>query len=466
VPNESGAANFQNRADTSNIAGMAERQVLFLRGPYREPLHIERGEGAYLYTRDGRKLLDAAGGAIVVNVGQGRAELADLAREQVLNLDYLLPVWASPARERLVERLARWTPPGLERFFFTSGGSEAVEAALKYAFLYHRVRGKTGKTLVVSRELSYHGNTLGALSVSGNRARRADFEHVLFDWPKIPPSYCYRCPWGRTYPGCDLECAHALQEAIARHGADRIAAFIAEPMVGASGAVIPPVSEYWPRIAEICRANDIVLIADEVMTGFGRTGKRFAVEHWGVTPDIIVGGKGLTGGYVPMGMIAVGRGLIEVCEEARADFMFYTYSALPLACAIADRVLEIMEREKLVEHAARLGARLGERLRAELGEHPMTGDIRGAGLFWGIEIVADRTTRRPFAPAARVARKLWARAMEQGLIVYQAGGMAGEQGGDAIMVAPPFVIGDSEVEFIASTLRRCFDTTWQNLPRE
>jgi len=442
---------------------MAERQVLFLRGPYGEPLHIERAEGAYLYTRDGRKLLDASSGAIVVNVGQGRRELAELAREQVERLDYVLPVWISPPRERLVERLAGWTPPGLDRFFFTSGGSEAVEAALKFAFLYHRVRGRQTRTKVVSRLLSYHGNTLGALSVSGNRARRADFEHVLFDWPKIPPSYCYRCPWQRTYPGCDLDCAQVLEDTIAREGADRIAAFIAEPMVGASGGVIPPVAEYWPRIAEICRRHDIVLIADEVMTGFGRTGKRFAVEHWGVTPDIIVGGKGLTGGYAPMGMIAVSRPLADACEQAGADFMFFTYTAHPLACALADRVLEIMERENLVEHAAQIGARLGARLRDELGAHPMTGDIRGAGLFWGIEVVADRAARRPFAPSMHVGRKLVRAAMERGVAVYPAAGMAAEQGGDAVMIAPPFVIGDAEIELITTALRQSFDSVHQGL---
>ena len=398
------------------MACMADRQVLFLRGTHGEPLYIDRAEGAYLFTRDGRKLLDASSGAIVVNVGQGRRELAELAREQIERLDYVLPLWVSPPRERLVQRLARWTPPGIDRFFFTSGGSESVEAALKFAFLYHHVRGRQSKTRIVSRNLSYHGNTLGALSVSGNRARRADFEHVLFDWPKIPPSYCYRCPWQRSYPGCDLDCAQALEEAIARHGADQIAAFIAEPMVGASGGVIPPVAEYWPRIAEICRRHDIVLIADEVMTGFGRTGKRFAVEHWGVTPDIIVGGKGLTGGYVPMGMIAVNHDLAEVCEQAGADFMFFTYTAHPLACAIAERVLEIMERENLVEHAAQIGAHLGARLKAELGDHPMTGDIRGAGLFWGIEIVADRATRRPFAPGKQMARKVLQAALDLGLV--------------------------------------------------
>jgi adenosylmethionine-8-amino-7-oxononanoate aminotransferase len=445
---------------------MDQRQALFLRGPHGEPLQVVRAEGAWLYTRDGRKLLDASSGAIVVNVGQGRSELADLAREQMLALDYLLPVWLSPARQRLVERLARWTPPGLDRFFFTSGGSEAIESAIKFAFLYHRVRGHSGKTRIISRHLSYHGNTLGALSVSGNRSRRADFEQVLLDWPKIPPSYCYRCPWGRSYPRCDLECARALQEAIAQHGADRIAAFVAEPMVGASGGVIAPVPEYWPAIAEICRRHDILLIADEVMTGFGRTGKRFAVEHWGVTPDIIVGGKGLTGGYVPMGMIAVNSRMAEQCEQAGADFMFFTYSAHPLACAIADRVLEIMEREELVEHAAQTGARLGARLMEELGDHPMTGEIRGSGLFWGLELVAGRAQHTPFPANLHLARKVLRRAMELGVVLYPASGMAGEQGGDAIMVAPPFVIGDAEVELIVSTLRQSFDSAWQNLPHD
>src|SRR5579875_651560 len=442
---------------------MADRQVLFLRGANGEPLQIVRAEGAWLFTRDGRKLLDASSGAIVVNVGQGRPELAELAREQVSSLNYVLPIWLSLARERLVEHLAQWTPPGLDRFFFTSGGSEAVESALKFAFLYHRIRGNTTRTRVISRQLSYHGNTLGALSVSGNRARRADLAHVLIDWPKLPPSYCYRCTWGRTWPGCDLDCTQALETAIAREGADTIAAFIAEPMVGASGGVIAPVAEYWPRLAEICRRHDIVLIADEVMTGFGRTGKRFAVEHWGVVPDIIVGGKGLTGGYVPMGMIAVSRRLTEVCERAGADFMFFTYTAHPLACAIADRVLEIIEREKMVEHAAELGARLGACLEDAIGQHPMTDEIRGAGLFWGIELVADRGRRTPFPANLHAARTLLRHAMELGVVLYPASGMAGERGGDAIMIAPPFVISDAEVELIATTLRRAFDSTWQNL---
>jgi adenosylmethionine-8-amino-7-oxononanoate aminotransferase len=435
---------------------MSEQQTLFMKPPHR-PLHVERAEGPYLFTSDGRKILDGGSGAVVVNIGQGREELALLAAEQIRQLDYIVPIWTSPARARLVERLARWTPEGLNRFFFTSGGSESVEAALKFAIYYHRVRGRPKKKRFISRWFSYHGNSFGALSVSGNRARRADFEHVLFDWPKIPPSYCYRCPWEKTYPGCDLDCATALETEIARCGAGTIAGFIAEPMVGASGGVIPPVKEYWPRIAEICRRHDILLIADEVMTGFGRTGKRFAVEHWGVKPDILVGGKGLAGGYMPMGMIAVDEPLVEECEKSNGDFMFYTYSAHPLACAIAERVLEIMEREQLVEHAAEIGARLGGELREELSGHPMVGDIRGAGLFWGIELVSDRASRTPFPAAARVTGRVLGAAMRRGLYFYPSTGMAGERGGDAIMITPPFVIGNREVEFIVQTVRAAVD---------
>src|SRR5712692_11567344 len=188
---------------------MAGREYLFMRSFHGEPLHIVRAEGAYLYTRDGRKILDAGSGAVVVNIGQGREELAKVAAEQIATLDYIVPLWVSPARARLVERLCKWTPPALSRFFFTSGGSESVEAACKFAIFYHSLKGRPQKKRILSRWLSYHGNTLGALSASGNLSRRANFEHVLFEWPKIEPSYCYRCPWGKVYPTCDVQCARA-----------------------------------------------------------------------------------------------------------------------------------------------------------------------------------------------------------------------------------------------------------------
>ncbi len=436
---------------------MSDQQILFMKGMYGEPLHVERAEGAYLFTRDGRKILDGGSGAVVVNIGQGREEMAKLAAEQVAQLNYIVPVWVSPARERLVERLAGWMPRGINRFFFTSGGSEAVESAIKFALFFQSIKGRPNKKRIVSRWFSYHGNTLAALSASGNRGRRANLEHVLFDWPKIPPSYCYRCPWHKSYPGCELECATALEDEIRRNGADTIAAFIAEPMVGASAGALPAVAEYWPRIAEICRRNDILLIADEVMTGFGRTGKRFAIEHYNVTPDILVGGKGLTGGYIPMGVMAVDERLVEECERTGSDFMFYTYSAHPLACALSERVLEIMEREKLVEHAASIGERLGAKLREALGDHPMVGEIRGTGLFWGIELVQDRKTRQPFPASAHLVNRVLGASVRRGLFFYPSSGIAGEAGGDAIMLTPPFVVGDAEVEFMVSTVKAALE---------
>ena len=434
---------------------------MFIRGPH-EPIAIERAEGPWLYARDGRKILDAGAGAVVVNIGQGREEIADIARRTMARLDYVLPVWTSPERERLVERLARWTPAGIDRFFFTSGGSEANEAAFKFAILYHRVRGKPSKRKIIGRQFSYHGNTIAALSAAGT-GRRADYEHVLIDWPKIPPTYCYRCPWQKTYPGCDIDCAGALEKKINEEGADSIAAFIAEPMMGSSGGAVPPVREYWPRIREICSKYDVLLIADEVMTGFGRTGKRFAVDHWNVIPDVLVGGKGLTGGYMPMGMCAVRNDLVEEVERAKADFMFYTYSCHPVACAVAEGVLTIMEREKLVERSAEMGARLGAQLREELSGHPMVGDVRGAGLFWGVEMVRDKTTREPFPAESKVTNRVLGAALRRGSFFYPASGMAGSGRGDAMMLTPPFVIGDGEIEFIVRTARDALEDIRANL---
>jgi adenosylmethionine-8-amino-7-oxononanoate aminotransferase len=437
------------------------QQALFLRGPH-DPISIARAEGAWLYTTEGRKILDAGAGAIVVNIGQGRKEIAEVAARTISSLDYVVPVWTTPEREQLGERLTHWTPEGVNRFFFTSGGSEAVEAALKFAILYNKVRGKESKKKIIGRRFSYHGNTIAALSVGGS-GRRADYEHVLLDWPKIGPSYCYRCPWQKTYPGCDIDCAHALEEEIKKQGADSIAAFIAEPMMGSSGGTVPPVKEYWPKLREICDRYDVLLIADEVMTGFGRTGRRFAVDHWNVVPDILIGGKGLTGGYLPMGVTAVKNELVEEVERAKADFMFYTYSSHPVACAVADEVLAIMEREHLVERAAEVGARLGAHIKEELSGHPMVGDIRGIGMFWGIELVHDKATKMPFAPEKKVTNRVLGAAVRRGLFFYPATGMAGKAGGDAMMIAPPFIIGDPEIEYIVRTAREALEEIRPNL---
>jgi len=254
-----------------------------------------------------------------------------------------------------------------------------------------------------------------------------------------------------------------LEETILLEGAGTIAAFILEPITGTNGILIPP-DGYLEGVREICDRHGILLIADEVMTGFGRTGRRFAVDHWNVKPDILIGGKGLTGGYIPMGMIAVDEKVVAVCEEANRDFMFFTYSCHPLACAMGDGVLAIMEREKLVERAESVGARLGAQLKEELSGHPMVGDIRGAGFFWGIELVRDRERRTPYAPELKLANKVLAAAVKRGLFFYPSSGMAGPAGGDAMMITPPFIVNDNDIDFIVSTARAALDDVKPNLP--
>ena len=366
---------------------------MFMRGPH-DPIRIERAEGPWLYASDGNKILDAGAGAVVVNIGQGRREIAEVAARTIANLDYIVPVWTSPEREKLVDRLTRWTPAGLTRFFFTSGGSEAVEAALKFAILYNKARGKQTKSKIIGRRFSYHGNTIAALSAGGS-GRRADYEHILLDWPKIDPTYCYRCPWGKTYPSCEIDCATALEKEILKHGPDSIAAFIAEPMMGSSGGVVPPVKEYWPKIREICTRYDVLLIADEVMTGWGRTGKWFAMDHWGVKPDMLTTAKGITSAYVPLGLCATTEKIAAYFD----DHYFahgHTYEAHPLTLKPAVATIAEMKRLDLVNRAAELEPYMRTKLEALKEKHPSIGDVRGMGLFWAVELVKNRITKQPF----------------------------------------------------------------------
>ena len=427
------------------------RRLGFASKPGSTPLRIARAEGAWLYTEEGQAILDASGGAIVSNIGHGRREVAEAYAHELERASYLLPPFATESRVRLVERLVqRWLPAGLTRIAFTSGGSEAVDAALRVARAHHVSAGRTGRWKVIGRDLSYHGTTLATLAVGGHTKRRAGYEPWLADLPKAPACYCYRCPLGRAYPSCGVACADEVEAAILRAGPDTVAAVIAEPIGGSTaGALVPP-DEYWPKLAAICRRHGVLLIADEVMTGFGRTGKKFAVDHWGVTPDILVGGKGLTGGYAPMGAVVASEAVVAPIVAAGQERMFFTYSAHPASCAAADRVLQIMEREALVARAATMGEKLGKRL-ARLLAHPNVGDVRGRGLLWAVELVADKATREPFAASARLTDKVVAAGIAQGIFVYP-GGV--DPARDVITLGPPFTISESEIELLAERLER------------
>ena len=418
------------------------------------PLVIERAEGCYLITPDGRRILDAAGGAIVVNVGHGREEVADAIGRASREVSYLVPPFATEHRVRLVERLVdRWLPEGLTRAVFTSGGSESMDSAVRLARQHHLSAGRPERWKVFGRELSYHGVTLTTLSVGGHDKRRKGFEPWLTKLPKAPACFCLRCPMGQRYPDCQVACAEELEQIIAREGADSIAAFVVEPIGGSTaGALVPP-DEYLPRIAEICRAHGILLIADCVMTGFGRTGRKFAVDHFGVVPDILVGGKGLTGGYAPMGGVFAQEHVVAPIAERGDELMFFTFGGHPAACAVADCVLDILERERLVERAAEVGERLRKRL-ATLEGHPNVAQVRGRGLLLGIELVRDRETLEPFAPEDRLTQRVVGAGLRHGVFFYPGGT---DPARDAIVLGPPFIIGDDEVEMIASVLETAID---------
>ena len=432
----------------------ASRRTSFVPGSSAAPFAVERAEGAYLITPDGRRVLDAAGGAIVVNIGHGRREVAEVAAQALEHLTYVVPTFATEAKTRLVERLTeRWLPEGLTRASFTSGGSESVEAALRLARLHHVCAGRPQRWKIIGREFSYHGVTLAALAVGGHTSRRKGYEPLLLDFPKAPSHYCLECSLGRTSKDCREEAADKLEEVILGEGPDTVAAFIAEPVVGgAAGAVVPP-ARYWSRVAEICRKYGVLLIADEVMCGFGRTGEKFALNHWGVTPDIVVGGKGLAGGYAPIGGVYATDEVLAPIAERGEDLMFYTFTAHPASCAVADKVLEIMEREDLVARAKSMGELLSKRL-ARLARHANVAEVRGLGLMQAVEIVRDPETLERFPVDAHITRRIVAAGLSKGVFFYPAGLGAAQ---DIIMLGPPFIITEDDIDLLVHVLEESID---------
>jgi len=435
---------------------MSDRTAVypFVSRPGQGALEVARTEGVWLVRPDGSRILDAAGGAILVNVGHGRSEVAEAMAAAAAEATFVVPPFATPSRLALAERLrASWLPAGIERMVFTCGGSESVDLALRVARQHHVSAGRPGRWKVVGRELSYHGATLSTLAVGGHLARRRGMEPLLVDHPRAPACYPLRCAACRGEGGCTLACADAVEAVIEREGPDTVAAVIAEPVVGSTaGALVPP-DGYWPRLREICDRHGVLLVADEVMSGFGRTGRAFAVDHFGVLPDILVGGKGLAGGYAPMGGVYARPGVVEPIAARGDEVMFYTYGAHPASCAAADKVLEIMEREGLVARAAELGAHLAARL-ATLADHPNVAETRGRGLLQAVELVRDRETLAPFPPEARIAGRVVMAGLRRGVFFYPGGTSPGPA---VVCLGPPFVIDKAELDLAVDVLRESID---------
>lgn len=427
-----------------------------------------RGEGIYLFDQNGKRYIDASGGAIVANLGHGNKVIAEaIARQAVESVGYVSGMqFTHQAVEELSAALCAVAPPGMNKAFFLSGGSEATEAAMKLARQYWMAKGVTTKYKVISRMPSYHGNTLGAMGVSGRQAYRTLFQPLYIDHPKIAPPLCYRCPWGKTFPQCDYECAHELELAIQKEGAETVAAFLAEPVLGSTGAAMVPPMEYYPRVMEICRKHGVLFIADEIMCGMGRTGEWFAISSYGVTPDIMLVGKGLTGGYVPLSGFVVRDELIDAIYASGSDFMHaQTFVHHPVACAAGLATIRYLQEHKLIERCHELGLYLHEQLR-RFQFHPLVGEVRGKGLFAGLEFTADKVTRAPYARSSKVAEKVSAEALARGLIVWTNTGHVDGTNGDAILLAPPFIVTREQIDEIVTLLESAMNVVVKLLKGE
>jgi hypothetical protein len=423
----------------------------------RELPVVERGEGAVLWDRAGKRYLDGSGGAVVVNVGHGRAEVAQAMARQAASAGYVHGTqFTSEVLEEYARRLAPHAPGDCRKLYLVSGGSEANETAVKLARAYHVAAGAPSRHKVVGRSVSYHGNTLATLGVSGRPTLQAPYAPMLAEHPRAVAPFCYHCPLDRSYPECGVACVEDLEAVILREGSETVAAYIAEPVLGASaGAAVPP-EEYAARAAEICRRYGVLYIDDEVMTGFGRTGKWFGIEWSGAAPDIVTCGKGMTGGYMPAGAVLASERIVEAVTRGGGFVHGFTFSHHPVTAAACLAVLDILEREELVERARSLGEAALTRLEG-LRRHPHVGDVRGRGLMLGVELVADKEARRPFPRAEKRAEALAAMCFAGGLVTYPSAGVATGVDGDVVMLAPPFVVTESQLMEMVDVLGRSLD---------
>jgi len=415
-------------------------------------IEIVKSKGAYLYTKEGFKILDAAGGAIVNNIGYGREEVGEVIKATAIKNTYVLPPYSTPEREELLDELRKhWLPPHLTRIHLSSGGSEANESAVKMAIQYQASRGKSEKKIILTRSLSYHGTTLNMSGISGHAARKRGMESYLPTAKTIETPYPLRCPLGSFHPGAKDYYLDNLRKVISHYGAENIAALLMEPVNGSSGGAIHPPEGYWVEAQKILIENDILLIADEVMTGFGRTGFKFSCEDYEIKPDIMIAGKGMSSGYAAISGTYSTDKIAKSILDAGYLVMFHTFAALPLSCAAASSVLQILRREKLCEKVAPLGERLKQKLTDALGQHPLIAEIRGKGLLIGIEIVKDKEKLISFDEQERITEQIISMGLEEGVLLYPGG--TGEYR-DIICLGPPYIIGDEEIDLMANALSK------------
>jgi hypothetical protein len=416
-----------------------------------------RGEGCWIISADGRRFLDAAGQAAVVNIGHGVPEIGRAMAEQSSQIAFAhTSQFHSIPAEKLAARLLQLAPENFQnggRVYFTSGGSEATETAIKLARQYQLESGQPERYGVISRRQSYHGSTLGAMSVSGNVARRAPYQPLLAEWGHVSECFAYHRAGNLKEEDYGLACANDLDKFLHGPLGSSSAAFIFEPIVGATLGAAVPSSGYVERVAEICRENKILLIADEIMSGMGRTAKPFAIQHWNVEPDMILVGKGIASGYAPLGAVLVSARVVEAFERGSAVFQHgFTYQAHPVSAAAGNAVLDYLESHKLFDRVASISKTLFADLEP-LRSHPNVGDIRGMGLLIGIEFVSDKKSREPFPPSQNIAERIRQAVLEENVLTYPTQGCVDGLRGDHILLAPPFTVSTEESTLIARAIK-------------
>jgi adenosylmethionine-8-amino-7-oxononanoate aminotransferase len=410
---------------------------------------IVRGEGCWLYDDSGKAYLDACGGAYVACLGHGVTEVVDAVAEQVRRVAYVSGMsFTNQPVEELADELAGLALGDLSHFYFLSSGSDAIEAALKLARQYWVERGKPEKDVLVALAPGYHGNTMLSLSAGAREHYKKYFQPWLVEVPRVPAPYAYRCPCRGSDPACPRCSGHALEETLVRIGPQRVAAFIAEPVGGSSTGASVPRDDYWRTIREICDRNEVLWIADEILVGAGRTGTWSALEPYAAVPDIQVMGKGVSGGYAPLAVVAAPRRIVDVLARGSGALLHaQTFSHSPAMCAAGLAAVRLLRRHGLVARGAAMGAILHQRLGA-LRELPHVGDVRGRGLLAGIEFVANQDTRAPFPRGERFTERFQAAAERQGLMVWPNTGHADGTNGDLVVLAPPYIISEAEIDEI------------------
>jgi adenosylmethionine-8-amino-7-oxononanoate aminotransferase len=424
---------------------------------------IEWGEGIYLFDHEGMRYLDGASGAVIANLGHGLQPVVEAMAAQAQRVSFAAPTaFTHQTSLDLGQAISARAPGELRgncRIWFNCTGTDAVDDALRLARQYFVSIGKPSKHLVIARWQSFHGNSIGMAGVHGYTRRRRLYSPMYLNMPHIPAAYCYRCAFGVTYPECDLRCARALETEIRQQGPENVAAFVAEPVVGAALGAVPAPEGYFEVIRRICDAYDVLFITDEVMSGWGRCGHWFAIEAWGVTPDIIAAGKGLGAGYTPIAATIARSELWEAIESQERSFVAgHTMNQNPVSCATALAVIEQMEQMDLLEHVGRVGAHLQARMK-ELLEFEIVGNVRGMGLLRGFEFVRNKSTKEPFDPALGVGSLYRREALKRGLVQYPCTGSVDGAAGDMNLVAPPLVITINQVDEMIKLIKQALTAT-------